>query len=117
MRGSGPPARCAPADIECVARDPEVRGRARATLTRRLYTIARFYRNAVGEDHSPAAHVRRSRTDYQSHATGLDRSEPGELPAATALGTAAEHAPVSLLALNEVPVSGVTRSRHRGIQR
>jgi integrase/recombinase XerD len=36
--------------------------RARATVTRRLCTIAGFYRYAVEEDlldHSPAAHVRR----------------------------------------------------------
>jgi hypothetical protein len=50
------------ADIECYARDLEARGRARATIARRLCTVARFYRYAVEEDlldHSPAAHVRR----------------------------------------------------------
>jgi integrase/recombinase XerD len=64
------------ADIECFARDLEVRGRARANITGRLCTIAGFY--AVEEDlldHSPAAHVRRPRLDYDSHATGLDRNE------------------------------------------
>src|SRR6202042_2901370 len=68
------------ADIECFARDLEARGRARATVTRRLSTIAGFYRYAVEEellDHSPAAHVRRPRIDYESHATGLDRNELG----------------------------------------
>jgi len=34
-------------DIECFARDLEARGRARATITRRLCTIAGFYRYAV----------------------------------------------------------------------
>src|ERR1022692_469050 len=70
------------ADIECFARDLEARGRARATVTRRLCTIAGFYRYAVEEDlldHSPAAHVRRPRLDYESHATGLDRNELGAL--------------------------------------
>jgi integrase/recombinase XerD len=46
------------ADIECFARDLEARGRARATITRRLCAIAGFYRYAVEEDlleHSPAA--------------------------------------------------------------
>jgi integrase/recombinase XerD len=38
------------ADIECFARDLETRGRARATITRRLRTIAGFYRYAVEED-------------------------------------------------------------------
>src|SRR5262245_32779313 len=64
------------ADIECFARDLEARGRARATITRRVCTIAGFYRYAVEEellDHSPAVHVRRPRLDYESHATGLDR--------------------------------------------
>jgi integrase/recombinase XerD len=36
------------ADIECFARDLEARGRARATITRRLCTIAGLYRYAVG---------------------------------------------------------------------
>jgi len=52
------------ADIECFSRDLESRGRARATITRRLCTIAGSYRYAVEEDlldHSPAAHVRRPR--------------------------------------------------------
>ena len=50
------------ADIESFARDLEARGRARATVTRRLCTIAGFYRYAVEEElleHSPAAHARR----------------------------------------------------------
>jgi integrase/recombinase XerD len=75
------------ADIECFARGLEARGleargRARATITRRLCIIAGFYRYAVEEDlldHSPAAHVRRPRLDYESHATGLDRNELGAL--------------------------------------
>jgi integrase len=70
------------ADIECFARDLEACGRARATITRRLCTIAGFYKYAVKEDlleHSPAAHVRRPRLDYESHVTGLDRNELGAL--------------------------------------
>jgi integrase/recombinase XerD len=58
------------ADIEGFARDLEARGRARATVTRRLCTIAGYYKYAVEEellDHSPA-HVRRPRVDYESHA-------------------------------------------------
>ncbi len=38
------------ADIECFARDLEARGRARATITRRLCTVAGFYRYAVEEE-------------------------------------------------------------------
>src|SRR6266516_2246279 len=99
------------ADIECFARDLEARGRARATVTRRICTIAGFYRYAVEEDlldHSPAAHVRRPRLDYQSRATGLDRDELGAMLAAAGLGTAAEHALISLLALNGLRVPEAT---------
>jgi site-specific recombinase XerD len=99
------------ADIECFARDLEARGRARATITRRLCTIAGFYRYAVEEellDHSPATHVRRPRLDYESHATGLDRNELGAILVAAALGGAAEHALISLLALNGLRVSEAT---------
>ncbi|HUK68328.1 MAG TPA: site-specific integrase [Streptosporangiaceae bacterium] len=62
------------ADIECFARDLEARGRARATITRRLRTIAGFYKYAVEEellDHSHAAHVRRPRLDYPPTPAGL----------------------------------------------
>jgi integrase/recombinase XerD len=80
-------------------------------VTRRLCTIAGFYRYAVEEellDHSPAAHVRRPRLDYESHATGLDRNELGALLVAAGLGPAAEHALISLLALNGLRVSEAT---------
>ena len=62
-----------------------------------------FYRYAVEEDlleHSPAAHVRRPRLDYEWHAVGLDRNDVGALLVAAGLGTAAEHALISLLAIN-----------------
>jgi len=68
------------ADIECFARDPEAKDRARATVTRRLSTVAGLYKYAVEEEllgHSPAVHVRRPRVDYESPATGLDRNEVG----------------------------------------
>jgi len=78
------------ADIECFGRDLETAGRARATVTKRLCTIAGFYRYAVEEellDHSPAVNVRRPRIDYESHAAGLDRNEVGALLVAAGLGT------------------------------
>jgi integrase len=59
-------------------------------------------------DHSPAAHVRRPRPDYESHATGLDRNELGALLVAAGLGQPAEHALISLLALNGLRVSEAT---------
>ena len=65
------------------------RGRARATVTRRLCTIAGFYKYTVEEElleHSPAAHVRRPRVDYESHAAALDRNELGALLVAAGSG-------------------------------
>jgi integrase/recombinase XerD len=96
------------ADIEGFVRDLEAKGRARSTVSRRLATIAGFYKYAVEEDlldHSPAAHVRRPRLDYESHAVGLDRNEVGALLVAAGLGSPAEHALISLLALNGLRVS------------
>jgi integrase len=49
------------------------------------------------------------RLDYESHATGLDRrNELGALLVAAGLGAAAEHALISLLALNGLRVSEAT---------
>ena len=94
-------------DIEGFARHLEALGRARATIARRLCTIACFYRYAEQEgliELSPAVHVRRPRLDYESHATGLDRNEVGALLVAAGLGGASDHALVSLLALNGLRV-------------
>jgi integrase/recombinase XerD len=110
------------ADIEGFARELEARGRARATVTRRLSTIAGFYKYAVEEellDHSPAAHVRRPRVDYESHATALDRNELGALLVAAGLGLPGEHALISLLALNGLRVSEAAGADigHLGLER
>jgi site-specific recombinase XerD len=96
------------ADIEGFGRHLEACGRARATVARRLCTIACFYRYAEEEGLipiSPAVHVRRPRLDYESHATGLDRNEVGALLVAAGLGGPREHALLSLLALNGLRVS------------
>jgi integrase/recombinase XerD len=71
-------------------------------------TIAGFYKYAAEEDlleHSPAAHTRRPRVNYESHAVALDRSELGALLVAAGLGPPFEHALMSLLALNGLRVS------------
>ena len=47
------------ADIEFFARDLDARGRARATITRRLCSVAGFYRYAVEENYS-ITHPRRT---------------------------------------------------------
>src|SRR5690348_9099960 len=98
-------------DIEGFAWDLEARGRARATVTRRLSTIAGSCKYAVEEEllgTSPAAHVRRPRVDYESHAVALHRNELGALLVAAGLGTPGEHALISLLALNGLRVSEAT---------
>ena len=59
-------------------------------------------------EHSPAAHVRRPRVDYESHAVALDRNELGALLVAAGLGPATEHALISVLALNGLRVSEAT---------
>src|SRR6516165_4679286 len=110
------------ADIESFARDLEARGRARATVTRRLCTIAGFYKYAVEEElleHSPAAHVRRPRLDYESHAVALDRNQLGAMLVAAGLGPPVEHALISLLALNGLRVSEATGANveHLGLER
>ena len=69
------------------------------------------YRYAVEEEllePSPAAHVRRPRLDYESDATGLDRNDLGAILVAAGLGQPAEHALISLLALNGLRVSEAT---------
>lgn len=78
------------ADIELYARHLEEFGRARATIGRRLSTIAGFYEYAAEEgliEHSPAVHVRRPRLDYESHAVGLDRNEFGAFLVAAGLSS------------------------------
>jgi integrase/recombinase XerD len=110
------------ADIESFARELEARGRARATVTRRVCTIAGFCKYAVEEDlleHSPAAHVRRPRVDYESHAVALDRNELGALLVAAGLGPPLEHALMSLLALNGLRVSEAASADidHLGLER
>jgi hypothetical protein len=82
------------ADIETFARELEARGRARATVTRRLCTIAGFYKYAVEEellDHSPAAHVRRPRHRPGSQRT---RRAPGRRRARAACRACADLPPL-----------------------
>ena len=110
------------ADIESFARELEARGRARATVTRRLCTIAGFYRYAVEEElleHSPppTSAVRgwiTSRTPSPWIATSSAPcwSPPGSV-------RRAEHALISLLALNGLRVSEATGAdiEHLGLER
>jgi integrase/recombinase XerD len=95
-------------DIECFVRDLEDRGKARATVARRLCTIVGFYRYAEEEgviERSPAVHIRRPRIDYESHVAHLDRNELGAILDSAGVSSPRDHALVSLLALNGLRVS------------
>ena len=99
------------ADIESFARELEARGRARATVTRRLCTIAGFYRYALEEellDHSPppTSAVRGSTTSRTPLPWTATSSAPCSSP--PGLGPPCEHALISLLALNGLRVSEAT---------
>ncbi len=76
--------------IELYARTMEERGLSRATIGRRLSTVAGFYRFAVIDgaiEHSPAEYVRRPKIDTESATLGLDRMDLG---AFIAQGTAGQ---------------------------
>jgi integrase len=95
-------------DIESFRGEMEAASRARATSPVGCARSPGSTATRVEEellDHSPAAHVRRPRLDYESHATALDRNELGALLVAAGLGTAQEHALISLLALNGLRIS------------
>ena len=57
--------------------------------------------------------------DYESHAVALDRNELGALLVADGLGPPAEHALISLLALNALRLSEATGAgtEHLGLER
>ena len=88
--------------IELWARSMEEKRLARATIGRRLSTVAGFYRMAVVDgfvEHSPAEHVRRPKIDTESATLGLDRMELSAFVAQGAAGSAADHALACLLGL------------------
>jgi integrase/recombinase XerD len=90
------------------SRDLEDRGKARATVARRLCTIVGFYRYAEEAgviEPSPAVHIRRPRIDYESHVAHLDRNELGAILVTPGLSSPRDHALVSVLALNGLRVS------------
>ena len=95
------------ADIEGYARHLEARGRAAATVNRRLATITGFYRWAVDEGlvaGNPAGNVRRPRRPTESPRAGLSRTELKDwLDAAEAEG-GQTYALACLLAINGLRV-------------
>ena len=86
----------------------EERGLARATISRRLSTLAGFYRFAVIDgilDRSPAEYVRRPKIDTESATLGLDRMELGAFIAQGAAAGPRDHAVACLLGLLGLRVS------------
>ena len=80
----------------------------RSTGARRLSTLGSFYRYCHVEgilERNPAANVRRPKVDVESRTLGLDRNELGGLLVQAGLGSARDHALISLLALNGLRIS------------
>jgi site-specific recombinase XerD len=110
------------AHIELFARSLEQDGKARATVARRLSTIAGFYRYCVEElllPVSPATHVRRPKVSYESNAVGLDRNELGMFLVQAGLCGGRDHALACLLALNGLRISEALNAdiEHLGLER
>jgi site-specific recombinase XerD len=96
------------AHLELFARQMEAEGRMRSTVARRLSTLASLYRYCHVEGvlrRNPAANVRRPKVDHESRTLGLDRNELGALLVQAGLGSARDHALISLLALNGLRIS------------
>jgi integrase/recombinase XerD len=94
--------------IEAYIRALEEAGRSRATVARRLATLAGFYRYAVQEGalpHSPATHIRRPSVARDSQTLGLDREEAVRFLATAQDASARDHALACLLTLNGLRVS------------
>ena len=102
--------------LELWARLLEERGLARATIGRRLSTLAGFYRFAVIDgilDRSPAEYVRRPKIDTESATLGLDRMELGAFIAQGAAAGPRSRGGVSVGVVGVAGVGGV-QHRHRG---
>ena len=96
------------AHLEMFARTMEQDGRMRSTVARRLSTLCSFYRYCHLEGvlaRHPAATVRRPKVDPESRTLGLDRNELGALLVQAGLGSARDHALISLLAMNGLRIS------------
>ena len=108
--------------IELYARTLEERGLARATIGRRLSTVAGFYRFAVIDgaiEASPAEYVRRPKVDTESATLGLDRMELGAFIAQGTAGSVVDQALACLLGLLGLRISEALNIdiEHLGIER
>jgi integrase len=86
----------------------EASGLMTSTVGRRLSTLALvlpLLRTRTTDRPQPALNVRRPKVEYESRTLGLDRNELGALLVQARMGSARDHALVSLLALNGLPIS------------
>lgn len=96
------------AHLELYVRSLEERGYARATIGRRLSTVASYYKWCYLEeviDRNPAAHVRRPKISQESTTLGLDRGELGQFLVQAGLAGGRDHTLACLLGLNGLRVS------------
>jgi site-specific recombinase XerD len=96
------------AHLELFARQMENDGKMRSTVARRISTLGSFYRYCHVEgllERNPAANVRRPKVDYESRTLGLDRNELGGLLVQAGLGSARDHALITLLAMNGLRIA------------
>ncbi|MGN6189209.1 MAG: tyrosine-type recombinase/integrase [Conexibacter sp.] len=94
--------------VDVFARELEAHGAARATVARKLSTLAGFYGYAVSAGlltSSPVEHVRRPRVSDETQTLGLDRDQLVRLLDVAKASGARDHALVCLLALNGLRVS------------
>ena len=118
---------CATVDLEIFAarrehrarghRSMEEKGLARATIGRKLSTVAGFYRICVLDgliEHPPAEHVRQPKIDTESPTLGLDRTELSAFVTQGAVGGPMDPALACLLGLLGLRVSGRLLHQHRG---
>ena len=86
----------------------EEKGLARATIGRKLSTVAGFYRICVLDgliEHPPAEHVRQPKIDTESPTLGLDRTELSAFVTQGAVGGPMDPALACLLGLLGLRVS------------
>jgi len=96
------------AHLELFARHIESEGLMSSTVARRLSTLASFYRYCHVEgvlSRDPAANVRAPGSTTSPARSGWDRNELGALLVQAGIGSARDHALVSLLALNGLRIS------------
>lgn len=94
--------------VELYGRELESKGRAVATVAKRMSTVCSWYRWLTEEEilpKNPTAHVRRPSVSTESTTLGLDREEMSRLLFAAERGRPSEYALIALLALNGLRVS------------